>query len=477
MNTLYQDHRSADDLTVLTVEQMYAADAHAIGNGISGIALMERAGQGAAEVILGAYRRTATAILCGPGNNGGDGYVIARRLHAEGWPVEVFATQGGRGLSGDAKVMADKWADECAGVVHPLDAFGEAQASGAGLIVDALFGAGLARPIEGAAAQALGHADRSGVRVLAIDVPSGVDGDTGLVRGQTVRADRTVTFFRTKPGHHLEPGRRFCGTTHVIDIGIPPSALEAPGAPGPRLYENAPGLWAPALRHLGATAHKYEHGACVVASGGPGRTGAARLAARAALRAGAGLVTLAVPAAALAEVAASETSVMVRIAEDTDAFGPLVAAAKATSLVLGPGLGTQGAEAERTRALVLAALALTGRGGAPIPVVLDADALTVFDADPQSLFNACHSGVVMTPHEGEFARLFGSAVDGAHGKLARAGAAADLFGGVVILKGRDTVIAEAGGLAAINTLAPPYLATAGSGDVLAGIIAGQMDPQ
>lgn len=431
---------------LLSVEQMYAADAHAIRQGTSGEVLMENAGRGAAEMIMARYPRQPVAVLCGPGNNGGDGFVIARVLKDSGWPVRLSLLGDADRLKGDARLMMQRWEGE----TEPLT---RQSAEGCGLVVDALFGAGLARPLEGAAAE-LAAQTRSQT-VVAIDVPSGVSGDTGDHDGLTFQADLTVTFFTAKPGHVLTPGRYLCGDVMVIDIGIPDGALDEIA---PQTWRNGPGLWRARFPFIRADGHKYSHGHALIAGGGVTASGAARMAAMAALRAGAGLSTCAVPPAAAIVYASHLTAVMLKSVADVDAWREVLADARFKAICVGPANGVD----QRTRDFALAALQ-TGRG-----VVLDADALTVFQDAPDELFASIRSDCIMTPHAGEFGRLF----DRSGGKLEMARSAAERSGAVIVLKGADTVIAAPDGRAAINDNAPPWLATAGSGDVLAGIATG-----
>ncbi len=329
----------------------------------------------------------------------------------------------------------------------------------AAVVIDALFGAGLDRPLTGRAA-ALAAAMTDGPPVLAVDLPSGVDSDTGAILGVAVRAAATVTFFRKKPGHLLYPGRALCGQLTLADIGIPAAVL---AAIRPTAFENGPALWGAALRAPAADDHKFRRGHALVVSGGMTRTGAARLAAGAALRAGAGLVTLASPPGALAVNAAHLTAVMLRRIDGAEDLAAALADPRLTAVALGPALGT----GEPERALVEAALA------APCPAVLDADALTLGAAEPERFFAAIAARpgpVVLTPHEGEFARLFPDLAGKPRPESARAAAAR--AGASVVLKGPDTAIAAPDGRLAINSNAPPWLATAGSGDVLGGIVAG-----
>lgn len=431
---------------LLTVEQMYQADAFAIDHGTSGEVLMEAAGQGAARAVIARYRSQATLVLCGPGNNGGDGFVIARVLAGAGWPVRLAMLGDPGALKGDAATMRDRWDGE-------IETATAAAMGDASLIVDALFGAGLSRPLDGeAAALATASAGRT---VVAVDVPSGINGNTGGHAGAVFQADLTVTFFTPKPGHLLMPGRELCGELTVIDIGIPPAALDSIG---PDTWRNIPERWRPHLNLPGCAGHKYSRGHAIVAGGGVAASGAARLAAMAALRAGAGLVTCAVPPGALTTYAAHVTAIMLTSVADEQAWTAALADPRRNAVLVGPGHGLD----ERTRHFTSSAL------GAGKAVVLDADALSVFKDDPDSLFSAIRTPCILTPHEGEFRRLFQRTDD----KLADARAAAARSGAVVILKGPDTVVAAPDGRAVINDNAPPWLATAGSGDVLAGLAVG-----
>ncbi len=448
---------------VLTIDEMYRADALAIAGGIPGEKLMEAAGAAVAGAVLdmrGQLGLTGTAVvLCGPGNNGGDGFVAARHLQAAGRPVRVALLGERSALTGDAAIHAARWD----GPVERLDPAVTAACSGDDVIIDAVFGAGLTRPVDGVVAAALGTApggDRP--HRVAVDVPSGVDGDTGAVQGTSVRrtvakAHMTVTFFRRKPAHLLLPGRDLCGTVRVADIGIPDTVLDAIG---PACAANGPSVWRVALPPPGSRSHKYSRGHVVISGGGVA-TGAARLAADAALRIGAGLATIASPAAAAATYRSGTAAVIVREVADADGFIQLISDERVSGLVLGPGSGI----GPETRERVLAGLA------AGKPSVLDADALSVFAEDPAALWAAIRGPCVMTPHDGEFARLFGDD-DGADSRLARARRGAAESGAVVLLKGADTVVAAPDGRAVINGNGPPWLATAGSGDVLAGAIGG-----
>ncbi len=438
-----------NDLALLTVAEMGRADAAAIAGGVPGVELMEKAGRSVARAVRARWRPRPVLVCCGPGNNGGDGFVAARYLAGYGWPVTVKLLGERGALKGDAAHHAALWE----GAVEPLDG---TIPDGTELVVDALFGAGLSRPLDGAARALVEEVGRRVLETVAVDVPSGLSGDTGAVLGEACpRAALTVTFFRKKPGHLLLPGRELCGDTAVADIGIPAGVI---GEIGPRAWENGPGLWLRSLPRREASSHKYHFGHAVVA-GGATMTGAARLAARAALRVGAGLVTLACPADAMAVYALSMPSLITHPLRDEGDFAGLLADGRRNAVLVGPGNGV----GEATWSHTLQALA-AGKA-----VVADADALTTFRDDPTTLFDAIRGPCVLTPHEGEFARLFpGLAGD----KLARAREAARISGATLLLKGADSVIASPDGRAAINANAPASLATAGSGDVLAGLVVG-----
>jgi hydroxyethylthiazole kinase-like uncharacterized protein yjeF len=428
---------------ILSVAEMYRADSLAIAGGIAGVRLMEAAGWAVAREVRRRFRPCRLAILCGPGNNGGDGFVAARLLARDGYVVRLALLGEPAGLTGDAAVMAARWR----GGVESLT---PAVLERADVVVDALFGAGLARPLDGIARVVVEEVERRRLPVIAIDVPSGIDGDTGAILGVAPQAVATVTFFRKKPGHVLMPGRARCGEVVVADIGIPAAVL-AEIEPG--IHENAPNLWPfPWPRPEG---HKYARGHVVVI-GGVAMTGAARLAARAARRVGAGLVTIVAPEPALVTYRAGDPGTIVA---PLDEFERMLADARKNTWVIGPGGGGG------LRRHVLAVLT-AGR-----TALLDADALTAFADDPDSLFRALGVNVLLTPHDGEFARLFGD-VPGSRLERARFGAARS--GAVVLLKGFDTVIAHPDGRAIVNTNAPPWLATAGAGDVLAGLAGGLM---
>ncbi len=448
-------------LELLTNSEMAQADRLTTAAGIPGIDLMENAGRAVADAISARHPPgSRITMVAGPGNNGGDGFVAARLLAGRRNRVRLLLLGDPGRLAGDAAEAARRWQG-------PVEAATPQALRGAQIIIDALFGAGLDRPVEGPARQMIEAMNASQSPIIAVDLASGINGTSGAVLGAAVRASRTVTFFRRKIGHLLLPGRVHCGAVQVADIGIKPDVL---ARIRPRACANDPALWRAQFPIPRIDGHKYSRGHAVVVSGGMVTTGAARLAARAALRAGAGLVTIAAPSDALPIHAAATTAVMVRPVDGAGALQVFLADRRFNAVVLGPGGGAGPA----LRDQVLVALA-----GARA-VVLDADALTSFADDPRRLFAAIAArgdqNTVLTPHEGEFARLFRGASEGPDNKskFDRCAGAAQAAGAVVVLKGPDTVIAHPDGRAAINQNAPPWLATAGTGDVLAGFIAGLM---
>ncbi|WGS17057.1 MULTISPECIES: NAD(P)H-hydrate dehydratase [unclassified Bradyrhizobium] len=447
-------------MDVLTTTEMERADRLTIAAGTPGFALMMSAGQAVAEAAMDLVEEGPIVVVAGRGNNGGDGFVAAAELAARGREVSVILLCERDSLQGDAALAAKGWK-------YPVLPFNP-QALGIGkpaLIIDALFGAGLNRPVKGDPLEMIAAINANGAPVLAVDLPSGINGTTGAVMGAAVQATETVTFFRKKPGHLLLPGRMHCGRVRVADIGIDPQVLDEIK---PLTAENLPQAWRWSFPVPRMDGHKYARGHAVVVSGDIASTGAARLAARGALRAGAGLVTLASPRDALAVNAAALTAVMVRAVDNPIQFAELLGDKRLNACVIGPGVGVNA----RTRDFVHTALS------AQRHLVLDADALTSFAGAPDRLFEAIKASdgqqVVLTPHEGEFPRLFSDISNKYPGrsKLERVRAAAERSGAVVLLKGADTVVASPAGRATIAANAPPWLATAGAGDVLSGIIAG-----
>ena len=529
---------------LLTAAQMRAIEQAAITSGeVTGLELMERAGRGVVEAIFEEWpelRETShrAVVLCGPGNNGGDGFVVARLLKEWGWAVEVFLYGDPSRLPPDARVNYERWSK--LGPARPSDQYNPFDWGAADLTCDALFGTGLARPLQGEAAR-LSNVMAGGERVVAVDAPSGLCLDSGRLLLDPVEggphADLTLTFHAQKVGHLLNDGPGRCGVLRIVDIGLDQRKallllgdLSDVGShrrrdPAAIVHTLGHGAYAaasyqrqgiPALSKISGS-HKYTHGHALILSGGAGRGGAARLAARGCLRIGAGLVTLGCPPEALTENAARLDAVMLKPVADADALARVLEDRRINTLLLGPGLGTGAREA----ALVAAALGVSGavppppspphegegsreapgtaRGDRALPlplvgrdegrvarraIVLDADALTILSQNP-SLFAALHENCVLTPHAGEFARLFPDiaeklsqpATNGpAYSKVDATREAARRAGCVVLYKGPDTVIADPSGRCSINSAhydrAAPWLATAGSGDVLAGFIAG-----
>jgi hydroxyethylthiazole kinase-like uncharacterized protein yjeF len=451
---------------LLTPRQMGAADRLTIAAGTPGVLLMERAGAAVADEAVRLARTAGRIdILCGPGGNGGDGFVAARLLQQRGYRVRVALLGDPAALRGDPGLVAARWR----GGIAPAAGF---ELDEADLVIDALYGAGLDRGLTDAARDCVERINRyagTGRPILSVDIPSGIDGETGAERGLAVKATASVTFFRLKPGHLLLPGRARSGRLVLADIGIGAATLNAIG---PQAFANVPAVWRAAFPDLRPDSNKYSRGAALVLSGGASHTGAARLAARAALRVGAGLVTLASPLDAVAVNAAHSTAVMVAPFDGAAGFAELLDDVRRNAIVIGPGAGLGPATRE------LAATALARKGGEiPRSFVLDADALTSFAGEAARLAALTGAGrvdTVITPHDGEFARLFkaNAEIAEAPSKLARARAAAKFLGAVVVSKGADTVVAEPGGRATIGVDLPPTLATAGSGDVLAGFIGG-----
>lgn len=429
---------------ILTVAQMAAADRAAVEGGTSIRVLMERAGEAVAETVRGRYAKRPVIVWCGPGDNGGDGYVAARHLRRRGWPVVVEAAYPP--ATEAARWAAERWKGE----VRPLSP----ELAPDTLYIDALFGAGLSRPLEGEVARLAWASRERSSTIVAVDAPSGVLGDTGRALGEAAfRADLTVTFHRRKLAHVLIEGRKACGEILLADIGLGP-------VDGGDLFENDPELWANRFPWPALDAHKHTRGRLKVVSGEMWSTGAARLAARGALRIGAGAVTVLSPPGAMATNAAHLEAIMLApFGLEADLA---VAAEEADAVIIGPAAGVGEGTARN-----LEALAQTGAA-----LVVDADALTSFRTDVEGLFACLDRDDVLTPHPGEFERIFPGLLGQSPERVAAAREAARLAGAVVLLKGPDTVIAAPDGRAAVSLNGAPWLATAGSGDVLAGFIGG-----
>jgi len=491
---------------LLTAAQMRAIEQAAIESGsVTGLELMERAGRGVVEAVFEEWPELAKAphravVLCGPGNNGGDGFVVARLLKEWGWEVQVFLYGDPAKLPPDAKANYERWGEIGEVTQRRIDAPPLLDDSlslpgPADVLVDALFGTGLTRPFGGAFAMSALAQTRSllrehGVRVVAVDTPSGLCADSGHILGTAIQADLTVTFHARKLGHVLSDGPLSSGKLLVKSIGLGGGRAVPPGEMV-RLVEP------PFHRLTKETGHKYSHGHALVLTGGAGRSGAARLAARGALRIGAGLVTLGVPGSAQMEVAGHITALMLTRVEDGDGLAAVLEDTRITALCLGPGMGVERAAAllpvalGRTRPGPRAGASARGNRAREVPgqardvgCVLDADALTALAGD-DALFRQLHDNCVLTPHAGEFARLFPDIAEKrgttptkgpAYSKVDATREAAARAGCVVLFKGPDMVIAAPDGRCAINSAQyereAPWLATAGSGDVLAGFITG-----
>ncbi|MEO1018164.1 MAG: NAD(P)H-hydrate dehydratase [Pseudomonadota bacterium] len=435
---------------VLSPDAMGAVDRATISSGCDGYSLMSRAAQEVVRLVCRLFPPCRVLVICGPGNNGGDGYLIARRLVDIGWSVDVTALYPQRKLVGDAATAKGYWKREV------LDAH-DINWGHPDLIIDAIFGTGFSKELEGDVAQIFANINAAGASVVAVDVPSGVDGMTGEVRGSAVSADHTVTFCCAKPGLLMLPGSEHAGRVHVVDIGIKPQFIEQFDQ-GMRI--NCPALWRSKLRLREPRHNKYDFGHVLLKSGSALSTGAVRLAATSALKAGAGLVSIACRKEEGLVCASQLTEVMTKHVESVRDFRSLLEDKRFNAVVLGPALGV----GPETREIVASALVF-GRS-----MVLDADALTSFTDNPNELFEKTHNGVVLTPHAGEFARIFNTDTDG--DRLLMVRNAAKRSHCVVVLKGADTIVAAPDGRIAFSPAGSPQLATAGTGDVLAGAIGG-----
>ncbi len=432
---------------LLSVEQMQAAEQYMFAHGTKSYALMQRAGEAVAALILKRYKGRRVVVLVGPGNNGGDGLIAAQKLFTDGMDVRVALLESAKGFKGDA-------AHALAQYKGKKGALTEANLNHNPVVIDALFGTGLARPIEGIAAGILREVAARRMDVVAVDMASGIQGNSAEVLGIALNAAVTVTFARKKLAHALLPGRELSGEIVVVDIGINSDAI---ASVKPHVFENHPEQWRSRFAFPKTQGHKYDRGHTLVVGGPMLKAGAAKLAALGALRAGSGLVSI---VCAKKDEIVYATSALSLMTESQSNWAKLLKDQRCNTVVIGPGAGAD----KRTRDLTLAALKTQKN------VVLDADALTSFAGNARLLFGAIKSSCVLTPHEGEFARLFKHIAG--KSKLEKALKAAALAHAVVVLKGSDTVIAAPDGRACINSNAPPYLATAGAGDVLAGIIAG-----
>lgn len=434
-------------MEIISANQMYEADRKTIESGVAGLKLMENAGRLVAEIICENYDFSSVAVLCGAGNNGGDGFVAAHFLKKAGKNVDVFCVSDGD-LKGDAEKAFNKYKIAAKNL-------NKADFSSYDVIVDAIFGIGLTRNLKSDVLKLIEKVNAVKAIKVAVDIASGLNANTGEIMGAAFKADLTISFSRKKFGHVLMPGKEYSGEVLVADIGIDEKYILEQKI---NYFENTIDLWREKINYPKFSDHKYSRGHTLVLGGGIEKTGAATLASYAALRAGSGVVTIAAEKNVLPVYAAKVNSIMLREVSTQKDFESILSDERINSYVIGPGAGVD----NKTKAKVLMALQ-AGKN-----CVLDADALTVFQKKPEDLFDSINNNVVITPHEGEFARIFGSGGN----KISRAEKAAKISGAVVVLKGSDTIIASPDGRVVINTNAPAYLATAGSGDVLSGIIAG-----
>ncbi len=484
-------------MQILSPKEMQKIDKDAIKSGISGYNLMENAGRSVAKEIVSKFRKTKVLVLCGPGNNGGDGFVVARILSEIGWEVSVASVNISK-LKGDAekarlsykhnissiiskdidvilnkrRIQKDKNKSvnsSCRDTIKTNDLLIGKQIPQHSkiapnlLVIDAIFGTGLNKIIKGDLAEVIEKINKSNALVVAVDIPSGINGENGEVMGVAIKADITLTFTRKKLGLVLMPGKMNAGEVITTDIGIPEEIINKQKF---SIYENSPNLWISSFPFPEPQDNKYTRGHVVVASGGVDCTGAACLASISALRCGAGLVTVLSPKEALSIYASKLNSVMAKPFRNIKEFVQFISDKHKNVIVLGPGNGAN----EETAEKVKKALSLKKT------CVIDADAISAFAGRGRSLFKMIKSPVVLTPHEGEFARIFDIKGD----KIKRAKDAAKKSNADIVLKCTDTIIEAHDNRIVINTCATPNLATAGTGDVLSGIIAGllaqRMDP-
>jgi hydroxyethylthiazole kinase-like uncharacterized protein yjeF len=437
---------------VLTCDEVRQCEARAVAAGVSLSELMTRAGRACAEALDRRYPKGRVVVLAGPGNNGGDAFVAATRLVEFGRDVALRELAPGGARTAEGEAASKAW-------TGPRSPLSDLQLRPGDIVLDGLFGAGLSRALAGEAARAAERVNAFTAPVVAIDIPSGLNGDTGAIAGPVIRAKLTVTFGAKKPAHVLQPAAELCGDVEIVEIGFGPFITDIGGG---RLMENAPPLWADRLAWPTPSSHKHTRGRLAVVSGGLAHTGAARLAAQAGLRIGAGAVTLLTPPSALMVAASSVTAVMTSSFADADELVKLTD--KASAVVIGPAAGVTEDTRRNVEALIEAGRRL----------MLDADALTVLSRNATSLSRIAGRDIVLTPHAGEFERVFPGVLAAAPSRIEAVRTAAAQAGVVVLLKGFDTVIAAPDGRAVVNTHASPFLATAGSGDVLSGIVGGLM---
>lgn len=459
MVSFIQSTHQANAAHLLTAAQSAAIDKNAIESGTSSEAMMEEAGLAAAELITDYIGTPLEAggpiiVLCGPGNNGGDGFVLARHLDEWGYPVHVRCLVPAKDLKGDAALSAAKWGGKVSDI--STDGF-EASAA----IIDCLFGTGLNKPIDVDLETVIEAMNGAGAFVLAVDMPSGLSADTGQATGSCVHADATITFNTKKPGQVIAPGRFLCGgneNIHCVKLKVPGKALALEDV---ETFENNPALWGAKYRFCGPQSHKYNRGHMVVLGGREPTLGASRLASLAGLRAGAGLVTLAAPAETYPIQAAALMDVMVRRFDSAFGFMGILADKRIMSVLIGPGAGL----GEKTVELVREV------GTKNKALVLDADALTSLVGRLDLIKQIKSDDVVLTPHEGEFARLFPT-VKFEDDRISAVRTAAEQAQATIVLKGVSTVVAAPDGRVSIASNAPSWLSVGGTGDVLSGIVCG-----
>ena len=460
-------------MKIVTAHTMQELDRQAIEtHGIPGLDLMECAGRGCAEHIMAAYgirQGKRAVILAGRGNNGGDGYVIARHLLERGWQVQVLVLATRSEISGDARTNLDLLADDILSFCPHEGNLSEKHADDlrqADVVVDALLGTGLRNDLQGTYLEAVALINAAPGKVVAVDIPSGIHGTTGRILGKAVRADMTVTFGMAKLGHVLYPAADLVGRLVIVDIGIPPQLMDT--APGYAFLDER--SMAPLVKRRDRQAHKGVFGHCLIVAGSTGKTGAAALAANSAVRTGAGLVTLAVPESLNPILEIKTTEAMTLPLPDAGS-GFLTTQAIAViektlpgkaAVAVGPGIDRRPASVTVVHSMV---------ESIDLPMVIDADGLNALAEDSSVLHRRKSSNIVLTPHPGEMSRLLGSVIpDVAAIRVSVAQEFARSFGVYVVLKGARTIIAAPDGTAAINGSGNPGMATGGMGDVLTGII-------
>ncbi len=445
---------------LLNKETAYLIDKMAVDEGVSLSDLMETAGKRSAEIIINEIVpkiknfNKKIYVICGPGNNGGDGFVVARYLKEEGISIRILSLNSEKELN---NVVMQKLKD----LDTELENIGEISFSEADVVVDAIFGVGINRPVNKNYVKVFREINKESKLIVSLDIPSGVDTDTGLLMPEAIKADHTITFVYPKLGHYLLPAKKYVGNIHVVDIGIPIN-VNSKIENGYMFHLNSPDYWISDFKWPAEDDHKYKRGHVLVQSGPESSTGAARLAAISALRIGAGAVTLSSSREALNVNATHLTSVMIKEINNSEEFFNFLDQKKINSLIIGPGCGVN----QFTKELTLNAL------NYKISLILDADAISSFEEESVDFIKALEyskADVIITPHEGEFNKIFGN-LKGS--KIERTKSAAIKSKSTVILKGNDTVIASPDGEVIISDKTSPFLATAGSGDVLSGICGG-----